>query len=90
MTDIMETEVEVELKVEDLDKYLAAAAHIVGELGTFLASHYEELVKPPMTRRTHGLSGEMPKAADDPQYAAQIHRYKNACDAFCNVMRGVY
>ena len=69
MTDIMETEVEVELKVEDLDKYLAAAAHIVGELGTFLASHYEELVKPPMTRRTHGQGGEMPKAADDPQYA---------------------
>jgi hypothetical protein len=87
MSDTMETE-EVELKIEDLDKYLAAAAHIVEELRDFLSGHYHDLIKPPMTHRTHGQGGEMPKAADDPQYAARIHNYKNACDQFINVMRG--
>ena len=88
MSDIIEAE--VELKAEDLDKYLEAAAHIVEELGTFLRSHYGELIKPPMTMRVHGQGGEMPEASKDPAYAAQIHRYQQACDSFCNAMRGVY
>ena len=88
MSDIIEAE--VELKVEDLDKYLEAAAHIVEELGTFLRSHYGELIKPPTAMRTHGMSVEMPAAAADPAYAAQIHRYQQACDSFVNAMRGVY
>ena len=33
---------------------------------------------------------EMPKASVDPQSAAHIHRLMNACDAFTNVVRGVY
>jgi hypothetical protein len=86
MTDIMEAE--VELTIDKLDDYLTAAVHIVGELGTFLGSHYEDLIRPPMTRRVHGFGGEMPEASKDPAYAAQIHRYKSACDAFRNVMRG--
>jgi hypothetical protein len=87
MSEVMEAE-EVELKVEDLDKYLEAAAHIVEELRDFLSGHYADLIKPPMTMRKHGQGGEMPKASDDPQYAARIHNYKNACDQFINVMRG--
>jgi hypothetical protein len=87
MTDTME-ETEIELKVEDLDKYCEAAAAIVEELRDFLSGHYHDLTKPPMTHRIHGQGGEMPKASDDPQYAAKIHNYKNACDQFINIMRG--
>ena len=87
MTDTMEIE-EVELTPDKLDDYLVAAASIVEELRDFLSGHYHDLTKPPMTRRTHGYGGEMPKASDDPQYAARIHNYKNACDQFINIMRG--
>ena len=83
----MEVE-EVELTPDKLDDYLVAAASIVEELRDFLSGHYHDLIKPPMTHRTHGQGGEMPKAADDPQYAARIHNYKNAGDQFINIMRG--
>lgn len=83
-------EAEVELKVEHLDEYIEAAATIVGKLRDFLSQHHADLIKPPMTMRVHGQGGEMPAAASDPAYASQIHRYKVACNSFCNAMRGVY
>ena len=88
MTDTMEAE--VELKVEDLDKYCEAAAVIVEELQSFLASHHADLVKCHMEIHGKGIRVDMPLAHQDPQYAAHVHNLKNACDAFCNVMRGVY
>jgi hypothetical protein len=42
MTDTMEAE--VELKVEDLDKYLEAAAGIAEELRDFLSAHHADLI----------------------------------------------
>jgi hypothetical protein len=48
------------------------------------------LTTPSMTQGAHGQHGEMPFAADDPGYAARIHRYKNGCDAFLNVMRDTW
>jgi hypothetical protein len=87
MSDTLETE--VELKVEDLDQYIEAAASVVEELRDFLNQHYVDLTKPKMVMRVHGQGGEMPAAASDPAYAGPIHRYKVACDSFCNAMRGV-
>ena len=89
MTDtaIEETE-EIELTPDKLDDYLVAAASIVEELRDFLSGHYHDLTRPPMTLGIHGYHGEMPKASDDPGYAARIHNYKNACDQFINIMRG--
>jgi hypothetical protein len=84
---VMEAE-EVELTPDKLDDYLVAAASIVEELRDFLSGHYADLIKPPMTHRVHGQGGEMPKASDDPVYAANIHRLKLGCEAFINVMRG--
>jgi hypothetical protein len=79
---------EIELKAEDLDKYVEAAATIAEELRDFLSQHYEDLTKPRMTKGQHGYHGEMPAAADDPAYAGNIHRLKVACDNFVNAMRG--
>ena len=51
----------------------------------------EDVVFPPglipdrAERRHRGMG-----AAQDPQYAAKIHGYKQACDAFVNAMRGNY
>ena len=89
MSDTMEIE-EVELKVEKLDDYLQADAHVVAELGTFLGSHHAELVKCHIEIHGRGATLDMPLAHQDPQYAGYIHNLKNACDQFCNVMRGVY
>jgi hypothetical protein len=86
---IMETETEP-LKAEDLDKYVEAAAGIVEELGTFLSSHYEELIRCNMVMHGIGIAMTMPIASQDPAYAGKIHGYKQACDAFCNSMRGNY
>ena len=55
----METE-EVELKVEDLDKYCEAAASVVEELRDFLASHhavFDAQREHPRQRRQHGDAG---------------------------------
>jgi hypothetical protein len=77
-----------ELTVDKLDLYLEAATSVVEELGTFLASHYDELIKCNMEIHGKGIAMDMPVAAQDPQYAGRIQDLKNACDAFCNVMRG--
>jgi hypothetical protein len=89
MSDILETE-EVELTIDKLDSYLEAAAHIVDELGVFLGAHHLELMKAHHAPNQWGSSLTMPKAYDDPGYAARIHQLKQACDAFCNAMRGNY
>jgi hypothetical protein len=75
------------LDPEKLDDYCEAAASVVEELGSFLGSHHAELVKCHI--KIHGTGGTMamPLAHQDPKYAASIHNLKNACDAFCNVMR---
>ena len=88
MTDTIEAE--IELKIEDLDKYLAAATHIVEELRDFLSAHYLEITKPNMTFGGHGYHGEMPAAYEAPEYAGNIHRLKVACENFVNAMRGQY
>jgi len=80
--------VDEELTIDKLDLYLEAASSVVEELRDFLSMHHLELTRPEMTLGAHGFHGEMPLAADDPQYAARIHRYKNGCDAFINSMRG--
>lgn len=85
MTDTIEAE--VELKADDLDKYCEAAASMVEELSAFLGAHHLELMQAHHTPNKWGSSLTMPKACDDPGYAAHIHNLKNACDAFCNVMR---
>lgn len=87
MSDTIETE--IELKVEDLDKYCQVAANIVGELQDFLGSHYERLIKCHMEIHGKGIAVDMPLAHQDPAYAAQIHNLKNACDAFVNTMRDI-
>jgi hypothetical protein len=56
----------------------------------FLASHHADLVKCHIEIHGKGATMNMPAAHQDPQYAGYIHNLKNACDAFCNVMRGVY
>ncbi len=63
----METE-EVELKVEDLDKYCEAAASVVEELRDFLASHHADLIHR-VNIHGRGVSTVMPAAASDPAYA---------------------
>jgi hypothetical protein len=88
MADMMILDQEIELKPEHLDKYVEAAASVVEELRDFLSAHYLDLTKPPMTKGAHGFHGELPAAADDPGYAANIHRLKVACDNFINAMRG--
>ena len=90
MTDILTIDQDIPLKVEDLDKYCEAAASIVDELNQFLRSHHADLVKCHIEIYGKGATMDMPAAHQDPQYAAYIHNLKNACDAFCNVMRGVY
>jgi hypothetical protein len=79
---------EVELKVEDLDKYLVAATHIVEELRDFLASHHAELVKCHMEIHGKGIKVDMPAAHQDPAYAGRIHNLRLASDNFINAMRG--
>ena len=81
---------EVELKAEDLDLYVEAAAGVVEELRDFLSLHHADLIKPPRVTRAHGQSVEMPAAASDPGYAARIHQLREACNAFIDSMRGVY
>jgi hypothetical protein len=88
MTDTMETE--VELKVEDLDKYLAAAAHVVEELRDILASHHADLIKCHMEIYGKGIKMDMALAHQDPVYAGRIHDLRLASDNFINAMRGVY
>lgn len=73
---------------DKLDDYLIAAASVVEELQDFLGSHYDEIVKCHMEIHGKGIRIDLPLGAQDPQYAARIHNLKNACDAFCNVMRG--
>ena len=90
MTDITIADDKQELKVEKLDDYLVAAASIVAELRDFLASHHAELVKCHIKIHGKGATMDMPAAHLDPQYAGYIHNLKNACDQFCNTMRGVY
>jgi hypothetical protein len=53
----------------------------------FLTSHYDELIRCNMQIHGKGIRMDMPISAQDPQYAARIHGLKNACNAFCNVMR---
>lgn len=53
----------------------------------FLTSHYDELIRCNMQIHGKGIRMDMPISAQDPQYAARIHELKNACNAFCNVMR---
>jgi hypothetical protein len=88
MSDMLETE--VELKAEDLDKYIEATAGVVEELRHFLALHHADLVH--CAIRLHGTGGRMtmPEAYKDPQYAGRVHNLKQAWDSFLNAMRGVY
>ena len=83
-------EQEIELTPDKLEDYLAAAASVAEELRDFLSRHYADLTTPAMTMKIHGQGGEMPAAAQDPQYAANIHRLKVACENFVNAMRGHY
>jgi hypothetical protein len=83
------TEVEP-LKAEDLDKCVGYAAGIVEELRDFLALHHAELIKCNMVIHGKGIAMDLPIAAQDPAYAGKIHQLKNACDAFCNCVRGNY
>jgi hypothetical protein len=89
MTDMI-LDREIELTPDKLEDYLVAAASVVEELQSFLGSHYEELIKCHMEIHGRGIAVDMPIAAQDPQYAAHIHKLKNACDAFVNVMRNNY
>jgi hypothetical protein len=67
----------------NVDKYCGAAANVVTELRELLFQHYYDL--------HHNKDGTQPtKAADDPTYAARIHRMMTACDGFCNAVRGVH
>jgi hypothetical protein len=88
---VSDTEIETEpLTLDKGDEHREAAGSVVEELRDFLSMHHLELTRPEMTLGAHGFHGEMPLAADDPQYAARIHRYKNGRDAFINVMRDNY
>ena len=75
---------------ENIDKYVEVACAIVAELGGFLLDHYDYLAHCSTVIHGKGITMEMPKASVDPQSAANIHRLMNACDAFTNVVRGVY
>ena len=75
---------------ENTDKYVEVARSVVAELGDFLRDHYDTLTHCSMTINGKGIAMEMPKASVDPQTAAHVHRLMNACDAFTNVVRGVY
>jgi hypothetical protein len=88
MSDIVETE--IELKAEDLDKYVEAAASIAEELRDFLSGHYADITKAHHEPNKWGESLTMPAAYDAPEYAGNIHRLKVACDNFVNAMRGNY
>jgi hypothetical protein len=86
MSDIVETE--IELKAEDLDKYVEAAASIAEELRDFLSGHYADITKAHHEPNKWGESLTMPAAYDAPEYAGNIHRLKVACDNYINAMRG--
>ena len=88
MTDTIEAE--IELKIEDLDKYLAAATHIVEELRDFLSGHYADITRAHHEPNKWGESLTMPAAYEAPEYAGNIHRLKVAADNFINAMRGQY
>ena len=75
---------------ENIDKYVEVACSVVAALGDFLRDHYDTLTHYSMTIHGKGIAMEMPKASVDPQTAAHVHRLMNACDAFTNVVRGVY
>jgi hypothetical protein len=83
-----DTATDVELTIDKLDDYLAAASSVVEELRDFLASHHADLVHCAIPLHGTGASMEMPQASQDPQHAGRVHNLKMACDNFINTMRG--
>jgi hypothetical protein len=83
-----DTATEIELKAEDLQKYLEVAASVAEELSDFLATHHLEITRAHHTPNAWGESLTMPLAYQDPQYAGRVHNLKIACDSFINIMRG--
>jgi hypothetical protein len=67
---------------ENIDKYCSAAESVVSDLRALLYQHYYDL--------THGVSTAPTGAAQDPPYAAKVHRTIVACDGFSTAVRGVY
>jgi hypothetical protein len=74
---------------ENIDKYCAAAQGVVGDLREMLHQHYHDLTHyhggSPISAATAPT-----KAAEDPPYAAKVHRMIVACDGFSTAVRGVY
>jgi hypothetical protein len=73
-----------------IDQAIELAGGVVEELRDLLRDHYADLTRADIRLVGKGATVTLPKAADDPQYAARMHRLGVACDHFLNSVRGVY
>jgi hypothetical protein len=83
MSDIIETEI-------DFEHYVTATREIVEEFRQLLDEKTAELTRALHEPNKWGESMTMPKAADDPQHHANLHRMRMVCDHFLNVLAGNY
>jgi hypothetical protein len=72
------------------EHYVAAVQQVVEEFRQLLDEATAELTRALHEPNKRGESMTMPKAADDPQHHAKLHRMRLACDHFLNALKDQY